>query len=338
MARTRRLFTQTGAALFGLSLLPLLAGCDFAGRTGLKPAARPALSADQDSSAQQAAPSGTSRALAAYYQKLETRLLAQGLLRRDGGGPDTAFDARDLADNFAAIAFYDEHSTGTFLKGTQALSRFHPWRGPVRFEAHFGPSVPAATRTADRATIKSYAARLARVTAHPVSMAPDGNFHILVMSADDGPALRDTIARVWPEFPQARIERLLALPRDIYCLVHTNTPSAPQGHERAIALIRAEHPPLMRLSCLHEELAQGLGLSNDSPLARPSIFNDDEEFATLTSHDELLLKMLYDPRLRSGMSLTEARPVITDIAAGLAGAPDARKPDTATPDTATPEI
>jgi hypothetical protein len=75
----------------------------------------------------------------------------------------------------------------------------------------------------------------------------------------------------------------------------------------------------MRLSCVHEELAQGLGLSNDSPLARPSIFNDDEEFATLTSHDELLLKMLYDPRLKSGMSLPEARPTIKQIAAELTG-------------------
>jgi hypothetical protein len=44
-------------------------------------------------------------------------------------------------------------------------------------------------------------------------------------------------------------------------------------------VIRAEHPDLLRLSCLHEEIAQGLGLPNDSPRARPSIFNDDEEFA-----------------------------------------------------------
>ena len=68
-------------------------------------------------------------------------------------------------------------------------------------------------------------------------------------------------------------------------------------------MIRAEHPDLLRLSCLHEEIAQGLGLSNDSPAARPSIFNDDEEFALLTRHDELLLTMLYDPRMIPGMSV-----------------------------------
>ncbi|MFN7052469.1 MAG: DUF2927 domain-containing protein, partial [Gemmobacter sp.] len=84
-------------------------------------------------------------------------------------------------------------------------------------------------------------------------------------------------------------------------------------------VVRAEHPDLLRLSCLHEEIAQGLGLANDSPLARPSIFNDDEEFALLTRQDELMLKMLYDPALRPGMTAAEARPIVKAIATRLTG-------------------
>lgn len=320
MARARRIFAQTGAALLGLSLL---AACDFPLRESLKPQARPAgLVPPKAAPKPQApqAPSAKSRELSAYYEKLEEHLLSQGLLRRDGGGPDTKFRALDLARNFEAIAFYDEHSGGALVSGSEAVSRFHPWRGEVRFAAHFGPSVSAAQRAQDKATINAYAARLARVTGHPISAtAPKANFHVIFASADDGEALKDIVARVWPDFPKSRLQTLTDLPRDIYCLVHTNTPSANEGSERALAIIRAEHPSLMRLSCVHEELAQGLGLSNDSPLARPSIFNDDEEFATLTSHDELLLKMLYDPRLKSGMSLAEARPTITQIAAELTG-------------------
>ena len=68
-------------------------------------------------------------------------------------------------------------------------------------------------------------------------------------------------------------------------------------------------------------MAQGLGLPNDSPLARPSIFNDDEEFALLTRHDELLLTMLYDDRLTPGMTPDEARPVLQQLAQGLVGGP-----------------
>ncbi|HHI70684.1 MAG TPA: DUF2927 domain-containing protein, partial [Rhodobacteraceae bacterium] len=90
-------------------------------------------------------------------------------------------------------------------------------------------------------------------------------------------------------------------------------------YAKAVAVIRGEHPDLLRLSCIHEELAQGMGLPNDSPAARPSIFNDDEEFGLLTHHDELLLQMLYDKRLRPGMTVQEARPIIKQIAAELMG-------------------
>jgi Protein of unknown function (DUF2927) len=318
MSRARRSLNLAGAALLGLSLL---AGCDFPMRESLKPQARPAGLVPPKAASQPEAPmtpSARSRELAAYYVKLEEHLLSQGLLRRDGGGPDTNYRARDLARNFETIAFYDEHAGGNLTAGSEAVSRFHPWRGEVRFATHFGPSVSAKQRASDAAAVNAYASRLARVTGHPIRVsAAKANFHVIFASADDGDALKETVTRVWPAFPKARLETLTNLPRDIYCLVHTNTPSANAGGERAIAIIRAEHPSLMRLSCIHEELAQGLGLSNDSPLARPSIFNDDEEFATLTSHDELLLKMLYDPRLKSGMSLSEARPVITQIASEL---------------------
>ena len=66
----------------------------------------------------------------------------------------------------------------------------------------------------------------------------------------------------------------------------------------------------MRKACFHEELAQGLGLANDSPAARPSIFNDDEEFALLTDHDASLLRLLYHPDLTPGMTPDEARPIL----------------------------
>ncbi len=51
------------------------------------------------------------------------------------------------------------------------------------------------------------------------------------------------------------------------------------------------------------------------------MFNDDDEFALLTRHDELLLKMLYDPRLHAGMTAEEATPVAREIANELLGGP-----------------
>jgi Protein of unknown function (DUF2927) len=53
--------------------------------------------------------------------------------------------------------------------------------------------------------------------------------------------------------------------------------------------------------------------------ARSSIFNDDEEFALLTDHDELLLRILYSPDLRPGMTPEEARPIVFSLARRLLG-------------------
>ena len=46
----------------------------------------------------------------------------------------------------------------------------------------------------------------------------------------------------------------------------------------------------------------------------PSIFNDDDEFATLTKFDQILLQILYDNRLNSGISKREASQLVRQIA------------------------
>ena len=140
------------------------------------------------------------------------------------------------------------------------------------------------------------------------------------MGADDRDEMLAKVRQIMPGATSGTIAVFRNLGRPTYCLVVAE-PGGPSGNEykTAIALIRAEHPPLLRRSCIHEELAQGLGLTNDSPRARPSIFNDDEEFAYLTSHDEMLLRMLYDRRLQPGMSLDEARPIAARIAREMVG-------------------
>ena len=82
----------------------------------------------------------------------------------------------------------------------------------------------------------------------------------------------------------------------------------------ALIIIRSELPKLMRIACFHEEIAQSLGLTNDSHLARPSIFNDDDEFATLTRLDKILLRILYDNRLKSGISQQNSSQLVRQIA------------------------
>lgn len=257
-------------------------------------------------------PSAASQALARYYLAMQNDLLSRGLMRVDGGGPDTPFTADDLVRNFAKIAFYDEYVGPR----TGAPGRLARWGGPVRVTAEFGPAVPAETVMKDRKIIQDYARRLGRVTGHPVVPAnTNGNFTVFVAGEDDKAWLDARLRQLIPGINAEQIGLFTNVPRSIYCLVVAfSGDGTPDTYTRAVALVRAEHPDLVRRACVHEEVAQGLGLPNDSPQARPSIFNDDDEFALLTTHDELLLRMLYDPRLKPGMTEAQAAPVTRILA------------------------
>lgn len=260
--------------------------------------------------------SAKSEKIARFYARMQDRQIARGLLRQDGGGPDTVFTQSQLLQNFRDIAFQDEYSAGLGLTpaspGAAPAVALRKWTNPVRITVEYGPSVPQKTRAAMDGETVAYAARLHRITNHPIGVTRFmGNFHILLTSADDRDFLSARLAQLAPGLSRKTQEQLLDLPLDIRCLV-MGFGERKTGYRQAVAIIRAEHTDLMRRACLHEELAQGLGLVNDSPRARPSIFNDDDEFALLTTHDEYLLKLLYDPRLRPGMHQAEALPILRD--------------------------
>jgi hypothetical protein len=73
--------------------------------------------------------------------------------------------------------------------------------------------------------------------------------------------------------------------------------------------------------CIVEEVTQNLGLPNDSSNANPTVFNDDEKYEDLTWQDQLFLRVLYDPRVRPGMSRAEFEPLARRILAELRPGP-----------------
>ncbi|WP_432658328.1 DUF2927 domain-containing protein [Pseudooceanicola sp. 200-1SW] len=313
-----------------LSLPLLLAGCaDFTDLLGQKGPPRQSLRPvpRAEGLAQPQVASVESRLLAAHYAEAQTRDLARGLLRMDGGGgADTTYDRADLVRNFERIAFYSEHRQGDGLEpGDDMPGQLLRWQQPVRMRVEFGASVPEATRDDDRAVLRGYVRRLSRATGHAMSLGTGngGNFHVLVMGEDDRAEATERLRALVPNLSARTLNTLRTLPRDVPCLVMGFAGAGnPATYDRAVALVRAELPELMRRACFHEEIAQGLGLRNDSLAARPSIFNDDGEFALLTVQDEAMLRILYDARLRPGMSLDEAHPIIEEIAAELMPAPE----------------
>lgn len=267
------------------------------------------------------AASPTSQALSLFYARLQNDLEAQDLMRTGGGGIDTPFTDTDLARNFERIAFFNEYQNdGSLTPSDGVPGRLRKWGDPVRIGVEFGARVPLDNRARDLESIRAYAARLSSITGHPISVS-DGNpnFIVMIMSADDNEQARLRAQQILPSFQTGGQVFFDRLPRSIRCFVIAAGLEDEYEYRMALTYIRSENTALQRLACIHEELAQGLGLANDSPKARPSIFNDDEEFALLTTHDEILLQTLYDPSLAAGASIEEARPVIARILAKLTG-------------------
>ncbi len=317
MGKARRILHS---GLTGLALLALSACMAAPPPPSTKPQARPAGVAPPESAPERrSGPSQRSQPLSRYYSAVQADLLAQGLLRTGGGGVDTPYTDTDLMRNFERIAFYDEYArNGGFRRGNDKPGGLRKWTGPVRMAVEFGANVPQEQRATDKAMVDRYAARLSRITGHPISAGSSNpNFHVLFMSEDDRDQAVSRVKQIVPNIGPNSLALFRNLPRSIHCLVVAFSDSNNDyRYSRAIAFIRSEHPELMRRSCVHEELAQGLGLANDSPKARPSIFNDDDEFALLTTHDEELLRLLYNPALTPGMTPDQARPIISRILLG----------------------
>lgn len=265
--------------------------------------------------------SADSAAARVYYGQVQQALLSQGLLRTDGGGPDTPFTDRMLAENFLRIALYDEYTrTSTATVQKQSASELRRWVAPVRVGLNFGASVSADKRATDTARIGSYLQRLSSITGHPIRLDDaNPNFYIYVVNEDERRALGPVLLSAMPDLTANDVAGITNLPKSTYCIVYAQSQGASGVYDRAFAVIRAEHPDLLRLSCFHEEIAQALGLPNDSPSVRPTIFNDDEEFALLTVQDEMMLKILYNPALRPGMQVQEARPIVEMLASRMLG-------------------
>ena len=238
-------------------------------------------------------PNSKREIFAAYQAQMQEA----GRLRTDSDARDVSYTNDDLADHFHRIAFFNYPGDTEHIP--KPLTR---WQGPIEWSVYGTEE--------DTRTVEAFMGRLARLTRLEVRQVPqrDANFLIVIMTEAEQEearrALDDTETRDFlSEFLGAVFD----------CgLVARWSPRDPVI-DSALVYLHGDLRGLYRELCFHEEIAQSLGLFNDDPTVRPSIFNDDDEFALLTTHDELLLRILYDPRLRPGMTAREAMPIVRRI-------------------------
>jgi len=82
---------------------------------------------------------------------------------------------------------------------------------------------------------------------------------------------------------------------------------------RAEVILTVEGGEFGFLDCAYEELLQALGPINDDRSVPWTMFNDDVQMGFFDIYDQYILNILYDPRVRPGMTRQEVGALLPDV-------------------------
>jgi hypothetical protein len=87
--------------------------------------------------------------------------------------------------------------------------------------------------------------------------------------------------------------------------------------ERSDVILTVDNGDFVFLDCAYEELLQSLGPINDSETVPWTMFNDNVSMGYFDVYDQYLINLLYDPRIKAGMTVTEVRAVLPEVVADV---------------------
>lgn len=200
----------------------------------------------------------------------------------------------EVALGFNATVFGAEHGTSRFAF---MVKKFE---GPVRLRI-----VDSASQKRSKA-IAVFVKNLRRtVRGLDIRLAGPGEAANFTLHVVDGAAYQETVRR---EVFGTRSGRAPGR-----CLVKLDVGDGGIRHSTAVIVSdQGEH--LFR-RCMVEEILQGLGPMNDDSRLIWSVFNDRSEHSGFTVYDQAILNVLYDPRVRHGMSERQVRKLLPDVIA-----------------------
>ncbi len=82
---------------------------------------------------------------------------------------------------------------------------------------------------------------------------------------------------------------------------------------RAEVIIPVDDGDFQFYDCAYEEMLQSLGLINDDSSVPWTMFNDDVQMGFFDVYDQHLVNVLYDPRVRPGMTRDEVARLLPDV-------------------------
>jgi len=212
-----------------------------------------------------------------------------------------SFTDAEIVDGFFKTAFGAEfHLAGR-------VDRIRKYNGPVRVFAQ-GASRP--DRNAQLAKVVADIARLVRhLDIALAGTADDANVVVTLVRDRD---LFRTIQRFYGDERAREIRRSL----DPQCLSGFRKNEGSEI-EHSDVILPVDKGDFVFLDCAYEELLQSLGPINDTNALPWTMFNDKVSMGFFDVYDQYLLNILYDPRVKAGMTIEEVKAVLPEVLADV---------------------
>jgi hypothetical protein len=83
--------------------------------------------------------------------------------------------------------------------------------------------------------------------------------------------------------------------------------------EHSDVILTVDNGDFTFLDCAYEELLQSLGPINDTNSVPWTMFNDSVQMGFFDVYDQYILNILYDPRIKAGMTVQEVKAVLPQV-------------------------
>jgi hypothetical protein len=83
--------------------------------------------------------------------------------------------------------------------------------------------------------------------------------------------------------------------------------------EHSDVILTVDNGDFIFMDCAYEELLQSLGPINDTSTVPWTMFNDAVSMGFFDVYDQYILNLLYDPRIKAGMTVAEVKEVLPEV-------------------------
>lgn len=208
-----------------------------------------------------------------------------------------SFTDAEIADGFFKIAFGAEYHLAGRIDGIRKYEK------PVRV------FIDNQTRPDRRPALRNIISDIASRVRHlSIAVTDDRDAATMIVTLVRDRHLQKTIASFYGSERARDIRRNM----DPQCL-SSFTKDDRLAIINSNVILTADAGAFIFTDCAYEEILQALGPINDADSVPWSTFNDNVGAGYFTLYDQYLLNILYDPRIRPGMTVDDLKTVLPAV-------------------------